>query len=139
MAKAIEKEKTHSGAANLHPPRTKAEARERGRNGGIASGAARREKRTMRRWAELMRDMAPPKWAAKLGETNAGAAVASMYAEAMRGNVSAFRALVEVMGEMDTPPAIEVHSPFVLGVIPPEMVKKAEAVRRARQLADMRV
>ena len=33
---------------NLKPVRTKSEARERGRNGGKASGEARRRKKTMR-------------------------------------------------------------------------------------------
>lgn len=37
---------------NLKPIRSKSEAREKGRNGGIASGAARRKKRTMREAAE---------------------------------------------------------------------------------------
>ena len=34
---------------NLKPIRTEAEAREKGRNGGIASGKARREKKTTRK------------------------------------------------------------------------------------------
>lgn len=36
------------GTKNLKPVRTKEEARERGRNGGIASGVARRRKRALR-------------------------------------------------------------------------------------------
>lgn len=39
---------------NMRPPRTKDEARERGRNGGIASGEARRRKKTMREALEMM-------------------------------------------------------------------------------------
>lgn len=39
---------------NLQPVKTKEEARRRGRNGGIASGKARREKREMR---ELAREL----------------------------------------------------------------------------------
>ena len=34
---------------NLRPIRTESEAREKGRNGGIASGAARREKKTVQK------------------------------------------------------------------------------------------
>ena len=34
---------------NLRPIRTKSEARKKGRNGGIASGAARREKKTIQK------------------------------------------------------------------------------------------
>lgn len=37
---------------NLDPVRTKEEARARGRNGGIASGEARRRKKAFREWLE---------------------------------------------------------------------------------------
>ena len=37
-----------AGEDNLKPVRTKTEARERGRNGGIASGKARREKKALK-------------------------------------------------------------------------------------------
>lgn len=40
---------------NLKPVRTKSEARERGRKGGIASGKARRDKRT---WKQVVDDLA---------------------------------------------------------------------------------
>lgn len=40
----------------LKPVRTKEEARERGRKGGIASGIARREKKTFRATLELLLD-----------------------------------------------------------------------------------
>lgn len=40
---------------NLKPVRTKSEARERGRKGGIASGKARRDKRT---WKQIADDLA---------------------------------------------------------------------------------
>lgn len=39
---------------NLHPVQTEEEAREKGRRGGIASGEARRRKRSMREWAEVL-------------------------------------------------------------------------------------
>ena len=39
---------------NLKPYRSEDEAREGGRRGGIASGAARRRKRDMREWAEIL-------------------------------------------------------------------------------------
>ena len=38
----------HIGTKNLKPVRTKREAKERGRKGGIASGEARRAKRTFK-------------------------------------------------------------------------------------------
>ncbi|MDR0816235.1 MAG: hypothetical protein LBN28_02395 [Desulfovibrio sp.] len=43
-----------ANSANLKPVRSKKEARERGRNGGIASGVARREKRL---WSEILSDL----------------------------------------------------------------------------------
>lgn len=39
---------------NLKPYRTEEEAREGGRRGGIASGEARRRKKSMREWAEVL-------------------------------------------------------------------------------------
>lgn len=41
---------------NLHPVQSEKEAREKGRKGGIASGAARRRKRDMRQAAKLLLD-----------------------------------------------------------------------------------
>lgn len=42
---------------NLEPIRTAEEAREKGRRGGIASGEARRRKRTMRETMEILLEM----------------------------------------------------------------------------------
>ena len=42
---------------NLNPVRSKEEAKERGRKGGIASGEARRRKKTMRETIEILLDM----------------------------------------------------------------------------------
>ena len=81
-----------------------ADARERGRKGGKASGRARSVKRSMRQWAELMRDMPAPENArAEFGAdlTQAGAAVAAMYRASVAGDVRAFRALAELLGELD--------------------------------------
>lgn len=41
------------GTKNLQPVKTKEEARERGRNGGIASGVSRRRKRALREAIDL--------------------------------------------------------------------------------------
>ena len=46
-----------AGIENLEPVRTKEEASERGRKGGIASGEARRRKKTMRETMEILLDM----------------------------------------------------------------------------------
>lgn len=42
------------GRDNLKPYRSEDEAREAGRRGGIASGEARRRKKSMREWAEVL-------------------------------------------------------------------------------------
>lgn len=42
------------GRDNLKPYRSEDEAREAGRRGGIASGEARRRKKSMREWAEIL-------------------------------------------------------------------------------------
>lgn len=42
---------------DLRPVRTKEEAKKRGRNGGIASGKARREKKTIREAFALLKDL----------------------------------------------------------------------------------
>ena len=44
----------NDGIENLKPYQSEDEAREGGRKGGIASGAARRRKRDMREWAEIL-------------------------------------------------------------------------------------
>lgn len=84
---------------NLKPVRTKEEARERGRNGGIASGKARRRKRTMKNAINLLLEM--PLESNSLTETmkkmgfneeditNQMAIVVSMWREAVGGNVKA--------------------------------------------------
>ena len=46
----------HGGEENLVPVRSVDEARERGRNGGKASGEARRRKKSMRQLAEALLD-----------------------------------------------------------------------------------
>lgn len=60
---------------NLKPPTTK-EARERGRKGGIASGKARREKRTFRELMELYGAMPDPE---DPDRTNDEAVVVNQY------------------------------------------------------------
>ena len=89
---------------NLIPVRTESEAREKGRKGGIASGEARRAKKTMAQLAELMLN-------SKLSEdkkeeiqsqfgdiidedaTVASMMVAGQIKSAIGGNTKAFNAL----------------------------------------------
>lgn len=79
----------------LKPVRTKEEARERGRKGGIASGIARREKKTFRATLELLLDR-------KLDGsplTGREAVAVALFEKAMSGDVKAFQELRDTVGE----------------------------------------
>lgn len=92
---------------NLSLIQTSEEARERGRAGGIKSGETRRHKKQMRDLARMFLEMRPTDNVAsnlsKLGvkesdQTNMMAMLASLYTQAMGGNVAAFRAYMEYAG-----------------------------------------
>ena len=79
----------------LKPVRTKEEASERGRKGAIASGIARREKKTFRATLELLLDR-------KLeGSSLTGreAVAVALFEKAMSGDVKAFQELRDTVGE----------------------------------------
>lgn len=79
----------------LKPVRTKQEARERGRKGGLASGIARREKKTLRAALEVLLDR-------KLeGSSLTGreAVAVALFEKAMSGDVKAFQELRDTVGE----------------------------------------
>lgn len=82
---------------NLIPAnkRSKSEARENSRKGGIASGKARREKKTLK---ELL-DIALALPSGEGSKTNAESIVASMINAAMAGDVKAFVAIRDSIGE----------------------------------------
>ena len=91
---------------NLKPVRTKSEARERGRAGGKASGAARRRKADFRRTlnALLTTEIDSPEWtpilkAMGLDSTLESAVNMAMIKEALAGNVKAYVAIKDVLGQ----------------------------------------
>ena len=97
---------------NLKPFRTVEEAREKGRNGGIASGKARRKKASLMRCAQRVLESDIPKELKPnlkkiIGEvedendTLFTLAVASMTKEAISGNTSAFAQLKDLVQDMD--------------------------------------
>lgn len=96
---------------NLRPVRTKEEARERGRKGGIASGEARRKKRTMKNAAKLLLDMPIvgediSNTMKELGFqeedlTNQMAVLVSVFKKAMNGDVRAAEFLRDTAGQND--------------------------------------
>lgn len=101
---------------NLNPVRSKKEATERGRAGGIASGEARRKKRTMKAAAKILLDMAVsnPSVEKKMLEygvpkediTNQMAIMVAMVNQAAKGNVKAAYFLRDTIGES---PAERMH------------------------------
>lgn len=97
-----------AGEENLIPTnkRTKEEVRENARKGGIASGQARRRKKTMREIAKTMGSLgvSSPRMAAALEEmgvdnSNEYAVVYSLYKKAISGNVRAIELLLKLVGQ----------------------------------------
>ncbi len=91
---------------NLKPIRSVSEAREKGRKGGKASGESRRKKANLREVANLLftTKIDHPKWTETLEgmgleSTLEYAVVASMMKEALNGNVSAYRVLMDTVGQ----------------------------------------
>lgn len=74
--------------------RTSAELREMTRKGGTASGKARHSKKTFK---ELLKNA--PEKPAKNGKTHAEEIVASMILKAQSGDVKAFEAIRDTIGE----------------------------------------
>ena len=97
-----------AGTKNLKPVRTKEEAKERGRNGGIKSGESRRRKRDMKSAAALLLDMGcwGPNMNAQMERmgieederTNQMAILISMLNEAQNGSVRAAEFLRDTAG-----------------------------------------
>ena len=87
------------GKSNLQPVRTKEEARERGRRGGIASGESRREKRTLRQCLEILLESPAPE--GHDGD-NREAMSAALIKRALTGDVAAFSTIRDTVGEKPT-------------------------------------
>lgn len=118
---------------NLRPPYSPEEAREMGRAGGIASGAAKRRRKGLRQLAlDLMDGGVTPAVAERLGdgaglipdgeETVGAAIVAAQAMRAVGGDPRAFQALSELVGPGDDdgaapPPSFDyclhIADPFV--------------------------
>lgn len=91
---------------NLKPVRTKSEARERGRNGGKASGQARREKRDLKERAKMwMEAVADPRVAAAMSKTgisvedNADVVLAGVMKGVLRGDTKALTMWLDLTGQ----------------------------------------
>ena len=80
-------------------------ARIKGRAGGLASAASRRKRRAMRDYLEIALRMTDE----ATGETNAQAAALALVKEAKQGNVRAWQAMLEALGEK-APQMVDVRS-----------------------------
>lgn len=78
---------------NLKPVRTKSEARERGRNGGIKSGEVRAKRKTLKE--ELLALLSTKVEGKTMQETIS----LSLIQEAMSGDTKAFLAIRDTIGE----------------------------------------
>ena len=94
---------------NANSERTPKERQEIARKGGIASGDARRQKKTMRELLDiaLSEVIKNP----KTGESKTGEewVAAALMRKAMKGDVAAYRTIAEMRGE-NTPQKIDITS-----------------------------
>lgn len=94
---------------NLQPVKTKKEARERGRNGGIASGIAKRQRKAMREQMEMLltlplKDQKIINKFKQIGVdtsdmNNQMALIMATYQKALRGDMQAMNVIRELVGE----------------------------------------
>lgn len=98
-AKTETKPKTKRGNPdNLNPVRSKQEATERGRKGGIASGQARRNKKMLRECFEILLDK---NYKGKDGKVISGAETLALtvFQKAQRGDLKAFEIVRDTAGQ----------------------------------------
>lgn len=79
---------------DLKPVRSTEEAKARGKNGGIASGIARREKRTMRQLLEIALARK-----SEDGKETAEAVTVALIDKALAGDVKAYEVIRDTIGE----------------------------------------
>ena len=126
----------HPGTENLVPVRTKEEARERGRKGGLKSAEVRRQKKTMREMAKGIMETTVSEQMGNVRETLArmgleendmtyqAAVVVRLIQKAMvEGDTSAIRVLGELTGELNRFGYVEVDDPDVIEMQYPTKIK----------------
>lgn len=85
---------------NLRPVRSKGEARERGKSGGLASGEARRARKTLRADLEALLSMPVKDGDGNdTGETVQHAIAVALITKALRGDTRAFEIIRDTIGE----------------------------------------
>lgn len=100
---------TEKSLKNLKPPQSSEEARERGRKGGIASGKARREKKSLREGMKMLMELeiSDKRSANKLKQlgvdpsdfNNKILMLVGLMKEAQLGNVAAFDRIRDLLDE----------------------------------------
>ena len=113
---------------NIKVNRSPSEARINGKKGGIASGAARRQKKTMRELLDIALSEViknPNTGESKTGEEWVAAA---LMRKAMKGDVAAYRTIAEMRGE-NAPQKIDITS----GGMPTQPIK-VEVIDRRDQV-----
>lgn len=92
---------------NLRPVRTKKEARERGRNGGIKSGESRKRRKTLRE--ELLLLLETNNYNEKIS--------LAMIKEALKGDTKAFNTIRDTIGEKPVEEVkVEQEKPFEISI-----------------------
>ena len=100
-----------AGKENLRPVSSKDEARERGRKGGLASGEARRKRKTLKEELRLMLSE---------GETQKSVTLA-LIEKAMSGDTKAFEVIRDTIGEKPV-------DKVMIADVEPSVIAEVEAV-----------
>ena len=87
---------------DLKPVRTKEEAKQRGRNGGIASGKSRQRKKSLKEAAIAMLEAVRKNPETGINENGYEAVAAALYLRASMGDVQAINSLRDLIGEKPT-------------------------------------
>lgn len=92
----------NGGVNNLIPmnTRSKEEASELGRKGGIASGKARREKATMKKTLEMLLDTVPKCESNPEGKTFRELTTEGLMIGATQGKAENYKLMLQLLGEM---------------------------------------
>lgn len=100
-----------AGKENLRPVSSKDEARERGRKGGLASGEARRKRKTLKEELLLMLSE---------GETQQSVTLA-LIEKAMSGDTKAFEVIRDTIGEKPV-------DKVMIADVEPSVIAEVEAI-----------
>ena len=100
-----------AGKENLRPVSSKEEARERGRKGGLASGEARRKRKTLKEELLLMHSE---------GETQQSVTLA-LIEKAMSGDTKAFEVIRDTIGEKPV-------DKVMIADVEPSVIAEVEAI-----------